>query len=180
MEEVVPEHAGDIFAGRKEEASNVLIGCPVHGSRDEKIFHYRARSAFDKAPKDQTKLGGVGILTIIDLLQSYLRVLRQALLGFAGEHEGLRLLRRGRRGGGGLGSSLRIHTTGGQSFATGSRRAPARSLGMMRLGRPSVVQHRSFATRQSNGWSGQETSHGMGSSWGQRAWQRSQQMEKGR
>lgn len=42
--------------------------------------------------------------TVIDLLQGDLRILRQVMLGFGGEHKGLRFLRRCHRG-----TVLRIH-----------------------------------------------------------------------
>jgi len=34
-----PQNTRNIFAGRKKESANVLIRSPVHGSRDEKVFH---------------------------------------------------------------------------------------------------------------------------------------------
>ena len=56
--------------------------------------------------------------TIVDLLKSYLSILRQALLGFIGEHEGLGLLRRGH---GSMSLGLGIHGVegaGGDAFVS--------------------------------------------------------------
>jgi hypothetical protein len=33
-----PQHAGNIFASGQQEAADVLVGLPVNGRRDEKVF----------------------------------------------------------------------------------------------------------------------------------------------
>jgi hypothetical protein len=69
-----PENTGNVVACGKEKPSDQLIGLPIHWRGEEEIFQ------------------------IVHLLQSDLRVMRQALLRFIRQHKGLRLLRRRHRG----------------------------------------------------------------------------------
>lgn len=41
VEECVPENARDVFAGREQEAANVLILLPIDGSRNEEVFDWK-------------------------------------------------------------------------------------------------------------------------------------------
>jgi len=37
----VPEHTGNVFTGLQQKPTDVLIGGPVDGGRDEEVFHCR-------------------------------------------------------------------------------------------------------------------------------------------
>lgn len=41
----VPKHTGNVFAGLQQKPTDVLIGGPVDGGRDEEVFHCRRWSA---------------------------------------------------------------------------------------------------------------------------------------
>lgn len=78
VEKVVPENAGDVLARWEKKAANVLVGLPVNWRRNKKVFNcrlcqclWRDRCADPGSP-----------LTVINLLQSYLSIVWESLLGF--------------------------------------------------------------------------------------------------
>lgn len=92
-----PENTGNVVACGKEKPSDQLIGLPIHWRGEEEIFHCVNHP---RLVEDTITGLVVGLTrhTIVHLLQSDLRVMRQALLRFIRQHKGLRLLRRRHRG----------------------------------------------------------------------------------
>jgi hypothetical protein len=70
VEKVVPQNAGNIFAGGKKKSSDILLMRPINRGRDEEIFQ------------------------IIHLVKCDLGIVRQSLLSLGAQHESLGLLSR--------------------------------------------------------------------------------------